>query len=275
MPAVRITSYLNGITGDPDVIKQDLKLYGPLVAAIQTDNDWAAAAGSLSRRPCRAGHRLPGRPQRPWAGATGSARTVGAPRGAMQVTAILLQHAGATAAASTPSTRRPMPWARRRRPRGRVAGGSSLAGNWSAGDSTCWSAGGSPYAWANQDGRGLRPRRRGQPGRRQRPGLRLPSTFNPDARPATRSGGAMTIDHGGIAANESVEIDSPVTIGAPQQWVTAAGAMLTVDGGVHTVNARLTITGADDGDQREHRRRRRDQRPGRYRRRAGEGGPER
>ena len=47
----------------------------------------------------------------------------------------------------------------------------------------------------------------------------------------------------GIVANESLSISSPITIVAPQSWVTAAGKTLTVSGGVNTVISTLTVDG--------------------------------
>lgn len=54
------------------------------------------------------------------------------------------------------------------------------------------------------------------------------------------SGGALTVTAGGIAANESVTINSPVSVGAPQTWTVAAGKSLTV-GSVHTIVSPLTL----------------------------------
>jgi autotransporter-associated beta strand protein len=58
------------------------------------------------------------------------------------------------------------------------------------------------------------------------------------------SGGALTVTAGGITANESVAINSDVTVGAPQTWTTAAGKTLTIGGNLHTVISPLTIDGA-------------------------------
>jgi autotransporter-associated beta strand protein len=57
------------------------------------------------------------------------------------------------------------------------------------------------------------------------------------------SGGALTVTAGGITANQSVTINSPVTVGAPQTWTVAAGQNLTV-WGIHTVISDLTINAA-------------------------------
>lgn len=69
-------------------------------------------------------------------------------------------------------------------------------------------------------------------------------TFNSGATGYSFSGGSLTVTAGGISANESVTIGSPVTIGAPQTWTTAAGKTLTVNGNVSTIISTLTIAGA-------------------------------
>ena len=69
-------------------------------------------------------------------------------------------------------------------------------------------------------------------------------TFNSGATGYTFSGGSLTLTSGGITANESVTIISPVTIGAPQTWTVASGKTLTVGGPVHTGIGTLTIAGA-------------------------------
>jgi len=54
------------------------------------------------------------------------------------------------------------------------------------------------------------------------------------------TGGALTVTGGGIQASETVAINVPVTIGAPQTWTIDSGKNLTV-GGIHTVISTLTI----------------------------------
>lgn len=68
-------------------------------------------------------------------------------------------------------------------------------------------------------------------------------TFNPGAIGYRFSGGSLTVTGGGIVANESVTINAPVTVGAPQTWTTAAGKTLQIDSDVHTVISTLTIGG--------------------------------
>ncbi len=57
------------------------------------------------------------------------------------------------------------------------------------------------------------------------------------------SGGALTVTAGGITANQSVTINSPVFVGAPQTWTVAAGQNLTL-WSVHTVISDLTLNAA-------------------------------
>ena len=61
-------------------------------------------------------------------------------------------------------------------------------------------------------------------------------TFNPITSGSTYtiSGGSLTVTAGGIAANENVVIDSPISVGAPQSWTVAAGKTMTL-GGVNMV----------------------------------------
>ncbi len=58
------------------------------------------------------------------------------------------------------------------------------------------------------------------------------------------SGGSLTVTAGGITANNSFVINAPVTVGAPQTWLTAAGQTLTINGNVNTVISTLTVNGA-------------------------------
>ncbi len=58
------------------------------------------------------------------------------------------------------------------------------------------------------------------------------------------SNGSLTVTSGGIQANQSVTINVPVTVGAPQTWTTASGMTLNVTGALHTVISDLTIAGA-------------------------------
>ena len=54
----------------------------------------------------------------------------------------------------------------------------------------------------------------------------------------------LTVTAGGIQANQSVTINVPVTVGAPQTWTTASGMTLNVTAALHTVISNLTIAGA-------------------------------
>jgi autotransporter-associated beta strand protein len=69
-------------------------------------------------------------------------------------------------------------------------------------------------------------------------------TINAGATGYSFTGGALTVTAGGITANESTAINSPVTIGGPQSWTVAAGKTLTIGNAVHTVISDLTVTGA-------------------------------
>ena len=57
------------------------------------------------------------------------------------------------------------------------------------------------------------------------------------------NGGALTVTAGGITANQSVTINSPLTVGAPQAWTVAPGKNLTA-WSIHTVISDLTLNGA-------------------------------
>ena len=117
-------------------------------------------------------------------------------------------------------------------------------GTWTAGDSTNWTSGGSAYAWQNQETAAVfSAGGAANPITISGPAIAYGLTFNAGATGYSFTGGSLTIDHGGIAANESVVINSPVTVGAPQSWVTAAGKTLTVTGQVQTVVSTLTVAG--------------------------------
>ena len=49
------------------------------------------------------------------------------------------------------------------------------------------------------------------------------------------TGGSLTVTAGGITANESTTINSPLYVGGPQTWNVASGKTLTVSGPLHTV----------------------------------------
>ncbi|MBN2579461.1 MAG: autotransporter-associated beta strand repeat-containing protein, partial [Pirellulales bacterium] len=68
--------------------------------------------------------------------------------------------------------------------------------------------------------------------------------FNAGATGFTFSGSALTVTGGGIAAHESVAINSPVFVGAPQTWTVDGGKTLSLGGALHTVVSDLTFDGA-------------------------------
>jgi autotransporter-associated beta strand protein len=57
------------------------------------------------------------------------------------------------------------------------------------------------------------------------------------------NGGALTVTAGGITANQSVTLNTQLTVGAPQSWTVAAGQNLTA-WSIHTVISDLTLNGA-------------------------------
>jgi autotransporter-associated beta strand protein len=71
-------------------------------------------------------------------------------------------------------------------------------------------------------------------------------TINSGATGYSFTGGSMTVTSGGIQANESVAINAPVSVGAPQTWTIASGKNLTINGNLHTIISALTLSG--DGD---------------------------
>ena len=68
-------------------------------------------------------------------------------------------------------------------------------------------------------------------------------TINSGGTGYSFTGGSLTVTAGGIQANESVTINSPLYIGGPQTWNVAGGKTLTVGGPLHTVISDTTITG--------------------------------
>ncbi len=60
----------------------------------------------------------------------------------------------------------------------------------------------------------------------------------------TFTGGSLILTGSGIAANESVTINSPLTVGAPQTWTVAAGKQLTIGGPVDLNVSPLTVAGS-------------------------------
>jgi len=115
---------------------------------------------------------------------------------------------------------------------------SGGAGTWAVGNSTKWSG----YAWENAEtaatfgGTGGAVTISGQ-------AIAHKVTVNAGSTGYTFSGGGLTVTAGGITANETVTMNVPVTVGAPQTWTVASGKTLTT-GAVHTVISDLTITGS-------------------------------
>ena len=69
-------------------------------------------------------------------------------------------------------------------------------------------------------------------------------TILPGATDYTFTGGSLILTASGIAANESVTINSPVTVGAPQTWTAAAGKQILIGGTVDLNVSPLTIAGS-------------------------------
>ena len=117
------------------------------------------------------------------------------------------------------------------------------SGTWAAGG-TNWTSSGSAYSWANQETAAVFNASANNAITISGPAIAHALVFNTGATGYSFSGGTLTVTAGGIAANESVTINSPVTIGAPQTWATAAGKTLTVNGNVSTVVSTLTVAGS-------------------------------
>lgn len=131
--------------------------------------------------------------------------------------------------------------------------GAMATANWTGGSGTWkenggnWTTGSSAYSWENKETSAVFDAAGPATaiaidGKVIAHGL----TFNAGATGYTLSGGSLTVTGGGILANESVTIDAPVTVGAPQTWLAAAGKTLTIGGDVHTVISTLTVTALGD-----------------------------
>jgi autotransporter-associated beta strand protein len=116
-------------------------------------------------------------------------------------------------------------------------------GTWAAGSSN-WSSSGSAYSWVNQETAAVFNASANNNVTISGPAIAHSLTFNARATGYVFSGGSLTITAGGINANESVTINSPVTIGAPQTWTTAAGKTLSINGNVSTILSTLTVAGS-------------------------------
>jgi fibronectin-binding autotransporter adhesin len=60
------------------------------------------------------------------------------------------------------------------------------------------------------------------------------------------TGGSLTVDRGGIVANESLGIGSAVTLADAQEWTVATGKTMTVSGAVNNGGHALTVLGKGD-----------------------------
>jgi autotransporter-associated beta strand protein len=116
---------------------------------------------------------------------------------------------------------------------------------WAAGGNN-WTSGSSAYAWVNQETAAVFTAGTHTQVAVSGTAIAHGLTFNAAATGYTFSGGSLSVTGGGIAANESVTINSLVTVGAPQTWTVAAGTTLTIGGNVHTIISPLTVDGAGD-----------------------------
>ena len=119
---------------------------------------------------------------------------------------------------------------------------SAASGTWSCGGLN-WTSSGSPYAWQNQETAAVFTAGGTNSVTIDGVAIAHSLTFNAGATGYTFSGGSLTVTGGGITADESVTINSPLSVGAPQTWTAAAGKTLTV-GDVHTIISPLTVNGA-------------------------------
>jgi autotransporter-associated beta strand protein len=125
--------------------------------------------------------------------------------------------------------------------------GSTATATWNGGAGT-WTVGGTnwnsaAYAWENKETSATFG---GTGGAVTISGTAIAHglTINSGSTGYSFTGGALTVTGGGITANETVSINSPVTVGSPQSWTVASGKTLNVNNAVHTVISNLTITGS-------------------------------
>ncbi len=124
-----------------------------------------------------------------------------------------------------------------------TASWQGTSATWSAGTNN-WTSGGSSYTWVNQETAAVFNASANNHVTISETAIAHSLTINPGATGYVFSGGSLTVTAGGILANESVTINSPVTIGAPQAWTAAAGKALTINGNVSTIISTLTVGGA-------------------------------
>ena len=115
---------------------------------------------------------------------------------------------------------------------------------WAAGSNNWTMSGGSAYTWVNQETAATFNAGGNNNVTISGPAIAHSLTFSPSAIGYVFSGGTLTVTAGGVTANESVTINSPFTVGAPQTWTTAAGKALNVNGAVHTIISTLSVAGA-------------------------------
>ena len=68
-------------------------------------------------------------------------------------------------------------------------------------------------------------------------------TISTNAKNYSFSGGSLTVTAGGIVANESLTVNSPIYVGAPQVWSVRTAKTLTINGPLHTLISDLIIGG--------------------------------
>jgi autotransporter-associated beta strand protein len=241
----KLTSYEYDLNPSVYNIKNYLKTYGPLAVTIRVDNDWYPAT-----KPFRAWHAVsivgfhddPGIPEggywivkNSWAADNdwrqvlyGRGYDFTAITGAVYYTAAL---GTATWDTSTDS------------------GFQGSGGVWSTGVNS-WSADGATrQMWRNGEDAAVF----------AAGGIACPVTitgtisahsltFNAGATGYTFTGGTLIVTAGGISTQENLTINSPLIIGAPQQWSVAAGKTLTIGGNVNTNFSSLTVAGAGNTD---------------------------
>ncbi|MBN2024716.1 MAG: autotransporter-associated beta strand repeat-containing protein [Pirellulales bacterium] len=236
----KATTYKCGFATSLQEMKDGLKMYGPMTVTMTADNDFYYPSGGLPR----GGHavlivgfhddvNVPGGGYwiiknswgTGWAdGGYGKISYAARPRRPSDANALTgpVYYTGSMATAT---------W----------TGG---AGTWNAGG-TRWTSEGSTYTWVNQETSAIF----------NGPGAAVTisgtviahgMTISTGATGYTFSGGTgLTLTAGGLTADESLTINTPLYVGAPQSWNVAADKTLTV-GAVHTVISDLTVTGAGD-----------------------------
>jgi autotransporter-associated beta strand protein len=117
---------------------------------------------------------------------------------------------------------------------------SGSSGVWSAG-STGWTSKSSTYTWVNEETAATFSGTANTAVTVSGKVIAYGMTFASSAAAFTFSGGSITVDHGGITANQDVTINSVVSVGAPATWTVAANKSLAVNGALHTIINDLTL----------------------------------